>query len=159
MSSLAEIVGRVVDACQTPDGSIVTADAVTMALPLVKEDAEACDTLLCEALSKRIKDAATRARAAAMDADGRQPSFWGDKLRPRYALDIEGRSLKNTNSLTRLEFERIRQIRRDQLAADAAALAVLDEAATALSPIWDLNPALSFGEVMQVYLSIRSAAD
>jgi hypothetical protein len=143
--SLSDIVLQVIDETKDADGSIPTQKAVTLGLPLVKRDGEAVDQCIKEALSIRIKNVATRERNK---EKGSAPSDMEDLfgLRPRHALDIEGRVLKATHALTRLDFERIRQIRRESLLADAAYLKKLDDAAAALSGIWDDHPALTYGE-------------
>jgi len=155
MSRLTDIVSEVIASTQDAEGSINTGVAVTKGVPLVKADAEAVDQCISEALAKRIKDAATRARKAAEDAPDAQPDLFD--LRPRHALDIEGRTLKSTHALSRLEFERIRQIRRDSLASDEAYLARLDNAASALAPIWDAYPALTYGEACDLLRESRAA--
>lgn len=147
--SLSDIVSKVVAETQDASGSIVTRDAVEIGKPLVREDEEAVDQCISEALAIRIKAAAQRENKKSEKRDPRQPELFG--LRPRHALDIEGRILKSTHALTRIEFERIRQIRRESLVADAAYLKKLDDAARALSTIWDSNPELTFGEVCDLF--------
>lgn len=155
MSRLTDIVSQVVASAQDAEGSIDSHAAVTMGVPLVKADDEAVDQCISEALAKRIKDAATRVSKAANDAPDSQSDLF--ELRPRHALDIEGRTLKSTRALSRLEFERIRQIRRESLANDAAYLARLDNAASTLAPIWDAQPALTYGEACDLLRQSRAA--
>lgn len=154
--SLADIVQEAIAATER-DKQIVTHAAVEYAFPIVRDDDEATDQCVREALSKRIKDAATRRDRGSRDNDGdRQPLLFD--LRPRHALDTDGRILKNTRAMTRIEFSRVREIRRKSIIADEAYLKQLDEAAAALSPIWDLYPALTFGEVEEIYRRDSGAA-
>jgi hypothetical protein len=108
--SLSEIVSRVVAETQDASGSIVTRTAVEIGKPLVRGDDEAVDQCISEALAIRIKAVAQREGKKSEKLDPKQPELFG--LRPRHALDIEGRVLKATHALNRIEFERIRQIRR-----------------------------------------------
>lgn len=157
MSRLTDIVSEVIAASQDSEGSLNDRHrAISLGVPLVKEDAEAVDQCIAEALGKRIKDAMTRAPSVAASAPDRQVNLFD--LRPAHALDTEGRVIKTTRALSRLEFERIRQIRRDQIANDAAYLKRLDEAAVALGPIWDANPALNYGEAEDLFRLARGAA-
>ena len=150
--SLSDIVSKVIADTQDDDGSVNTHAAVTMGVPLVKEDEEAVDQCISEALAVRIKSKATREERNSRERPDGHADLFG--LRGRHALDIEGRVLKATHALTRLEFERIRQIRRISLAADEAYLAKLDNAAAAVAPLWDIHPSLTFGEVC----ALRKAA-
>lgn len=148
--SLSDIVGRAILLCEI-DGITKTHKAVEAALALVSEDDEARDQLLREALFKRIKDAATKMRR--VDDEDRQVSFFGDKLRFRYALDLDGHTIKETNFLTRKEFDRLISIREKQITDDLVHLNVLKEAQRQLSPIWDLHPEYTYGEAERTFLA------
>ncbi len=161
MSSISDIVGRVIELCETPAAGIDVHRAIEVGMPLVRNDPDMMDQLAREGLAKRIKDQATRiARQMEGESpdDGDQLDFFG-KLRPRYALDTDGRRLKNTRDLTRIEFRRLITIREEQVAADMAHLKILRDAEDAVSLLWDFHPDLAFGQVMDLYLSQRSAAD
>lgn len=153
MSRLNDIVSEVIVATQDSDGSIPTQRAVMLGVPLVKKDDEAVDQCIAEALAIRIKNVATRERNKTGSGPADHEDLFG--LRPRHALDVDGRVLKATHALTRIEFERIRQIRRDSLTADEAYLALLDNAAAVVSPVWNVHPELTFGEVCDL---LRKAA-
>jgi hypothetical protein len=143
--ALSDIVSQVISDTKDSNGSVRTHDAVERGVPLVKEDDEAVDQCISEALSIRIKNVALNERKKDKTRISGPDDLFG--LRGRHALDTDGRMLKATHALTRLEFERIRQIRRDSLRADEAYLAKLDNAAAVVSPVWDANPDLTFGEV------------
>lgn len=153
MSRLTDIVSEVISETKDAEGSINTSQAVTLGVPMVRKDDKAVDQCISEALAIRIKAVATRERKKSNTGSRDQLSFFD--LRPRHALDIEGRILKSTHALTRLEFERIRQIRRESLSADAAYLQKLDNAAIAVAPFWDAHPEATFGEVCDL---LRKAA-
>jgi hypothetical protein len=76
-------------------------------------------------------------------------------LRVRHVLDLKERVIKRTRDLLRLEFDRVRAIRRLSLEQDAVYLDRLDRAALALSPYWDELPAATFGEVEALYLAAQ----
>lgn len=154
--SLNDIVGRAIELCDL-HGAIDTHQAVQTAIPLVMADEEAADQLIREALTKRIKDAATKMTRRA-DLDRRQESFFGNQLRTRYALDLDGRIIKDTEFLSRIEFNRVISIREKQIKDDAAALAVLIRARDALSPIWDMHPEYTYGEAERAFLAAEQVA-
>ena len=159
MSALNDIIGRVIDECDAPDG-IDTHRAVDMAFPLVAEDDEARDQLIREGLWKRIKDQATRAlRKMQSDGNSRdeQLDLFG-MLKHRYAIDVDGRKIKNTRDLSRLEFRRLIAIREQQIEQDTAHLKVLRNVDAAVSIVWDLLLDQPLGRVMDVYLAKREAA-
>jgi hypothetical protein len=159
LSALNDIIGRVIDECDAPDG-IDTHRAVDIAFPLVIADEEARDQIIREGLWKRIKDQATRALRR-LQADGNaqdeQLDLFG-QLKRRYALDIDGRRIKNTADLSRLEFRRLIAIREQQIEQDTAHLKVLRDVESAVSLVWDILPDQSLGRVMAVYLAKREAA-
>lgn len=159
MSTLNDIIGQVIEACDAPEG-IDTHRAVDMAVPMVLADDDARDQIIREGLWKRIKDQATRAMRR-MQADenvqDEQLDLFG-KLRRRYALDVDGRRLKNTRDLSRMEFRRLIQIREKQVEDDVAHLKVLRDVEAAVSRVWDVLPDQPLGKVMDVYLVQRAAA-
>jgi len=85
--------------------------------------------------------------------DDRQSSFFGDKLRSRYAIDLDGHVFKDTETLMRLEWKRAIAIRENQLRGDSAVLAAMHEADRALGPIWDRHPNKTYGEIEAMYLA------
>lgn len=160
MASLTDIVGRVIDSCDRPGLGIDLHRAIEMAVPLVMDDPEALGICVRHGLAKDIKDAATRATRSAESSspDGETLDLFG-KLRARYAVDIEGRVLKNTRDLSRLEFQRLIAIREAQIVADQEHLTALRDAAITVSPLWDINPAMAFGHVVDLYRAARTAAE
>lgn len=146
--SLADIVQEAIAATEKNE-QINTHAAVEHAFPIVRDDDEATDQCVRETLARRIKDVATRREGQSRNKEDHQPVLFD--LRPRHALDTDGRIIKNTRAMTRMEFSRVRDIRRQSIIADEAYLKQLDEAATALAPIWDLYPTLTFGEAEEIY--------
>lgn len=156
MSALNDIIGRVIEECDKPDG-IDTSRAVELAFPLVVADEEAREQIIREGLWKKIKDQATRALRRLHEngnAFDEQLDLFG-KLKNRYALDIDGRRLKNTTELSRMELRRLITIREQQIEHDTAHLKVLRDVETAVSWVWDLVPDRTLGEVMKLYLAMR----
>lgn len=154
---LSDIVSKAIDETKDGDGSIRTHEAVKVGFPLVKGDDEAVDQCISEALAERIKKAAQNEKNLDKARISGPDDLFG--LRTRHALDTDGRMLKATHALTRLEFERIRQIRRESLKADEAYLAKLDNAAAAVSPLWDAHPDMTFGEVCDLLrILVRTAS-
>lgn len=152
---LSDIVGRVIDVCKK-DGRIDTHRAIEAGLPLVLQDDDVRDKLIRDALGRAILAASTRISRA---SDGtKQSSFFGDKLRQGYALDIDGRMIKETDSLTLIEFDRLILIREKQITDDIAHLNVLREAKRQLSPIWDVHPDYTYGQAERAFLATETAA-
>jgi hypothetical protein len=154
--SLADIVSDAIAATER-NSTIVTHAAVEYAFPIVRNDDEATDQCIREALGKRIKDVATRRDRKPPGSDSETEPLLFD-LRPRHALDTDGRTIKTTRAMTQLEFTRVREIRRQTIINDEGYLKQLDEAAAALAPIWDLYPDLTFGEAEDLYRRQRGAA-
>ena len=154
MTELSDIV-RQVTAEQT-GSTIITAKAVTAGLPLVLANPEATEQAVIETLRRRVRDSVTRLSRTETKRVSKQASFFGH-LRDMYAIDVEERVLKETTSLTRLEFRRIIAIRRDQIVADQAHMDLLVRAETELAPLWDAYPDLTFGEVEKLYIQRRGS--
>jgi len=154
--SLNDIIGHIIELYDIGN-QIETHKAVQAAFPLVLADEEARDQIILEGLSKRIKDMATRAHRKSDDDPDKQTSFFGDRLRQRYALDVDGRVIKDTDAMSRIEFERLIAIREKQMDADAAHLNVLKAAREALAPFWDAHPDYTYGQAEREYLRGRAA--
>jgi hypothetical protein len=58
-----------------------------------------------------------------------------------------------------MEFHGLIRMRAEQLAADEAHVEILRTVEKRLEMFWDLNPALTFGEVADLYLKAVGAAD
>lgn len=157
MSRLSDVIGRVVELESGP-GGIDLHHAVSVARPLI--DDEDVEALICEALTKRIKDHATRVRLEAQGvADSPQTQFPFPDLRIRHAVDLEGRRLVNTEDMTEMQFRRVIEIRRKQLADDRKYLDLLEQAYRELEPIWREHPDFTFRQVCRVLVSqARTAA-
>lgn len=152
---LSNIIGRAID-LNTIMGVTVQAKAVAAAVELLRADAEATDEARYVAASRLIHDQATKAMRKVMASSAQGSLFFGQRLRARYALDTDGRIIKDTDRLTRLEWRRAIQIRMDQLEADKAHLDAMRLADRELSPIWDEYPQKMYGEVERIYLARRN---
>jgi len=161
--SLREIVADLLEEFEPYGGAIQMHNAVKAGRPRVLADPEATNMLIDEGLYNRLKQTGSRHLKAmrscgAKVVRGIMTKVVDDKpiqldmferfgLRPRYALDIDARELKRTDWLTRAEWRRIIALREDQMIADAAHLEKLRAADRELTPAWDLNPTLLFGQV------------
>ena len=154
MSLLNDIIRRVADDHDGP--SVVISRAIPVAVGLILENEEATKLAVTETANRRLTQALTRRSREISGKAGRQGTFFGD-LRERYAIDVEERVIKQTVHLTREEFYRVMEIRRTQIAADRAHLAVLEHAAAELEIIWDANPTLPFGEVERLFAKPQPA--
>ena len=156
MSRLSDVIGRVVELESGPEG-IDLRHAVSVARPMLDDDD--VEALVCEALTKRIKDAATRGRMEASRAvETTQSELPFPDLRVRHAVDIEGRRLVNTEDMTEMQFRRVIEIRRKQIKDDTAYLEVLENAYLHVAPVWRQHPDLSFGQACRKLLSTDWAA-
>lgn len=75
-------------------------------------------------------------------------------LRAGYAIDVDERCIKNTEDLTRLEFQRLISIREQQIEADRDHLSELRAAQRAVRPIWDAHPDWTFRQVSDAYMAL-----
>ena len=155
---LNDVIAHLIEEYERPGAGIDMHAATEAGVRMVKGDDETLESLVREALYKRIKGACTNARrrAETSDANVRQPALFD--LRTRHALDTEGRYIKRTEDLTQIEFRRLIEIRRQQLEADKAYLDELEKAEAALRPIWTRHPEYTYGEAEQAYMAGRMAA-
>lgn len=153
-----DIIGKLIQEYDLPGQGIDMEAAASAGVEMVKADDEIADQLIHDAIWKRIKDAATKAKKQAETTDeNSQPTLFN--VRPRHAIDTEGRVVKRTEDLSRFEWKRIIQIRWDQVQADQAYLNELMKADAALSPIWDEHPDYTYGEAEAAYAASRVAAE
>lgn len=152
--ALTDIIHRVIDLCEV-DGLLAQVQAVSAGVPLVMADPEAVEECVRETVWRRVGTLSKRvARQAA--ATPRQAELFPG-LRTRYAVDTDGRVLKLTSLLSRLEFERVIDIREKQIADDMAHLEVLRQARRQVRQLWDANPTLTFGEVEALFCLAQAA--
>lgn len=146
MSRLNDRINAVLEEARRVTGRVDLHTAVEAVRPSLTE--EESDQLLGEALHRRAKECATRGLAALRARSSGAQSELPFKLHTAYALDLDGRYVKQTMDMTRVEVRRAIQIREDQLAADAAHLNELKLAERASAPVWDANPSWTFGRVL-----------
>jgi hypothetical protein len=126
--------------------------AVAAAVEVMRKDEESTDEARYIAASKLVHDQTTKTMRALPD-DPRQGSFFA--LRTRYALDADARIIKDTDRLSMLEFKRIMELRRKQIADDTVHYNHMTAAWSELEPIWQEYPDKLFGEVEAIYLRRR----
>lgn len=158
MSKFNEIIGRVVSVFEDAP-TIDQKSALQSAKELILQDEEATDQAVSMAAQKAIKDRATAHERKVSEEDARQLAMiFKRPIRNRYAVDTDGRVLKLTSELSRLEWRRIIAIREKQLADDAAQLQALKERENAFGPLWDVHPHLTYREVERLWLSRQRKA-
>jgi len=150
MSRLSDVISRVVELEDGPNGIDLHRAAAQARALIDSEDAEA---LIIEALVKRIKSQATRTRrdevGSALKGD---PVLPFPDLRVRHALDEDGRWLVETGKMKEHQFRRLIDIRRKQLNDDWSYLKVIEDAYQRAVPIWREQPGLTFDEVCAVLI-------
>lgn len=156
MATLTDICDRLIELHDRPGLGIDVHAAVTAGVPLVMADAEAVEGAVKQALHKLIKDRATKQVRSEGDRRGQLMLF--PDLRAAYALDVEGRTVKRTVDLSRLEFERLITVRAEQVVADTRHLEALRDARTKAAPMWDMHPAATFGEIVAMLAVAEQAA-
>lgn len=155
---LSDLIGQLIEEYDQPGYGIDMHAAAAAGVERVQSDEDVTQELIRDAIWKRIKDAAQRAKRNAEKSDQNdQPTLFN--LRARHAIDAEARVVKRTEDLTRLEFKRLINIRWEQVQADQAYLNELMKAEAALSPIWDAHPEATYGEVERIYAASRTAAE
>lgn len=152
--ALTNIIHKVIEKCEI-DGELTQEKAVGAGVPLVMADPDAVDECVRETVWRRVNTMTKRLRHRIMPAPRQAELFPG--LRTHYAVDTDGRVLKQTGLLTRLEFERVISIREKQVADDTTHLEVLRQARRQLQRLWDANPALNFGAVETLFRRSQAA--
>lgn len=158
--SLGSIIRRVID-LNTISGVTNRTKAESAAKELLRDDEEATEEAVSYCVTKMIHDSATKAlRNNLKDDRGgvRQGSFFGEQLRAAYAIERTG-VIKQTECLSRIEWTAVLQFRRKQVEDDTHHLQAMETANRELSPIWDEYPEKTYGEVEQIYLRRRVAAE
>lgn len=139
MSRLSDLVNDALVRNTHADGTIDTGAAVSAIKPTIGPDET--DILVTEALVHRVKNAAKISRAGMLaNAKKRNLQLPFEGLHVAYPLDLDGRYIKQTESLTRAEFQRVISIREKQIVDDTAHLTKLRSAFDALAPFWDAQP-------------------
>lgn len=150
MSRLSDVVNHVVQSELDPkSGRTDIPRAVSAAKPMLDEEDR--DALVSEALWKRIKDAACKAKKAAWRIPSAQIELFPE-IRDAHALDTEGRQVMQTDAMSEMQFLRLIEIRRKQVSDDTAYLKVLEDAFRMACPIWRDHPNWTFGDVCKALL-------
>jgi hypothetical protein len=156
MSRLSE---KVHDAVQAHvDGGVYDRHGAIQEVKASLED-EDREILIDEALAVRVKNACVNGKKST-ERGGAAPAqltMFPD-LHVGYPLDHDGRQIKQTDALSRIEFRRIIEIRREQIKRDEAHLQSLMQAEATVSPLWDRYPDKTFGEICSLYMAKMEAA-
>jgi hypothetical protein len=158
--ALRDILGRLVEQFEPTGSSIQMHRAIQAGRPMVMAEPETLIYLVDESLGRHLTQFSTRSlgtvrslRGGKRGDDPRQTNmFEAFGLRPRYALDTEERDVKRTDWLSRAEVNKLIAIREAQLVADTRHLEKLRYALDTVAPLWDLNPDLTFGQVIELYM-------
>lgn len=159
MSRLSDLILQVVSEERDGTGRVDIHHAIGTARDRI--DDQDRDTLVDEALGKRLKEAAAKGRKSAERRTSSQMTLLFPGLRDAHAIDIDGRFVKQTDQMTELEMRRVIEIRRTQIDHDRAYLKILEAAYDDVRPFWTASPDKTFGEVCQDLQSLtkrRSAA-
>ena len=153
--SLADVIAEATEAHQH-DGVVDRNAALGDAFGRVRADPELADQCIRSDLVRRIKERTCKAAKRAGEADARAPSLFG--LRNAYALDDDAHDIKDTDQLSRAEFQGLVNLRQRQVNADIAQLTKLREALRQTADIWDRHPAWTWGQVAADYAQRRARA-
>lgn len=150
MSRLSDLVNEAIILNTKSDGTLVPHDAVSAIKPAL--DDESRDILVTEALHERVSNAAKNSKSAILKMAKKRNMELPFNVDGAMALDIDGRYIKRTESLTQAEFKRAINIREKQIVDDSAKLAELRTAYHAVEPIWERHPDYTFGQCCSVLL-------
>jgi hypothetical protein len=157
--SLNDILGQLIEEYEPTGSSIQMHAAIQASRAMVLADREITIYLIDESLGRHLTQKSTRTlgtvrgRRGGKGDDPRQTNmFEAFGLRPRYALDTEERDVKRTDWLSRAEVNKLIAIREAQLVADTRHLEKLRYALDTVAPLWDLNPDLTFGQIIELYM-------
>lgn len=148
MTALSDIIAEATDA-NREGGVIRRHDALNAAFERVRDDPDLAEQCIRADLGRRIKAAAMRTAHNIGREDRRQATLFG--LRAAYALDDEAHDIKQTDDMTRAEFEGLISLRQQQVTADLSHLSKLRDALRQTSTIWDRNPGWLWRQVEEAY--------
>jgi hypothetical protein len=156
MSRLSDLIAEVADGLREQSAAVTIHDVVAETRGRVDDDDRA--QLIDEALAERAKRYLVRARGAANDTVGAGQGALPFGLQAAYPVDLDGRQIKSTRHLTRVELRRVIAIREASVQADQAKLHDLRLAEVATAPYWDADPALLFGDVIDAAIHANLTA-
>ena len=139
MSRLSDLVNDAILTNTADDGTINVTGAMESIKPSL--DDECREVLINEALTTRVTTAAKSAKSNLRSrASQRNFELPFKGLHHAYPLDLDGRYIKRTEALSRVEFESVINIREKQIINDMGHLEKLRSAHAAMLPIWKENP-------------------
>lgn len=148
MTVLSDIIAEATEAHQ--DGGVVKRhDALNAAFVRVRDDPELSEQCIRADLGRRIKECAIRTARNIGKSDRRQSSLFG--LRSAYALDDGAHDVKQTDELTRAEFQGLINLRQQQVTADLNHLTKLRDALRQTASIWERNPEWLWHQVQEAF--------
>jgi hypothetical protein len=155
METLGDIISAATEANQS-NGVVNRHEALNTAIEQVKSNPDLADQCIRADLGRRIKERAIRVARNAGDRSNRQMSMFG--LRAAYALDDEAHNVKDTDALTRSEFEALINLRQRQVTADLGHLSKLRDAMRHTASIWNRHPDWTWGQVEAEYANRQARA-
>ncbi|WP_374322870.1 hypothetical protein [Brevundimonas sp.] len=147
MPRLRDRIRIALDDLRAPDGHIDLHEVVKAVRVDLSDEDKAY--FIDRGIYADAKAASTRGRAALKERAGRTQIALPFDLDHAYALDLDGRYVKNTVDMTRIEVRRAIEIRRGQIAADKARLTELENADRECAPHWDRHPDWTFGQALE----------
>ncbi len=151
MSRLSDVISEACAEARDADGTTVVWNAVNVARGRLDDDDRLI--LVDEALARRCKAVAERGKRSVKQAAERPSgiaSLFPD-LRQGYALGTDEKVVKETASLSEVEFRRLIAIREKQVEDDRAHLEVLRLAFETVTPIWQAHPDWTFGDCCRAH--------
>jgi hypothetical protein len=156
MSRLSDLVNEAVILNTKADGTISAHDAVAAITPDL--DDESREALIVEALTARVMAAAKSSKSSILKmAERRNMELPFEGLHGAYPLDIEGRYIKRTESLSRAEMQRVINIREKSINDDMKSLSGLRAGFVAAEPHWEAHPGWTFGQCCSAILKAEPA--
>lgn len=154
MTAYSDIINKTVEQAMSADGFDPAVHAPKVFKLIGKEDRERTSIAT---IAKDLKAAANEiAKRAIRQQETAQMAFGFFKLPGAVALDLEGRKIKFTRSLTQIEFQRAARIRVDHHRASGEAIKEFDAAEEAVRPYWQKHPNWTFGECLDQLVKDKS---
>lgn len=154
MTAYSNIINKTVSDAMDSDGFDAAVEAPKVYKKISKTDRERTSIAT---ITRDLKDAASAiAKRAIKEHEAAQKAFEFFDLPGAVSLDIEGRKIKLTRSLSRIEFQRAGRIRKDHHAALGVAVEQFEKAERALGPYWDHHPDWTAGQCMDQLVADRA---
>lgn len=154
MTAYSEIINKTVEAAMSADGFDPAVHAPKVFRLIGKEDRERTSIAT---IARDLKSAANEiAKRAIRQQETAQMAFGFFRLPGAVALDLEGRKIKFTRSLSQMEFQRAAKIRVDHHKASGEAIKEFNAAEEAVRPYWRQHPEWTFGQCLDQLVTDKS---